>query len=101
MYYRVLLALVKLRAFSLLCAFALSMLFSVSGFAANSIDGIRVWPAPENTRIVFDVKKKPDYKYFTLSNPNRLVIDFTNTKNMVKLKNLPLTTHELNVFVPA
>ena len=88
MYHRVLLALTKLRVFSVLCVFSLSMLFSVSGFAANSIDGIRVWPAPENTRIVFDVKKKPDYKYFTLSNPNRLVIDFTNTKNMVKLKKL-------------
>ncbi len=56
--------------------------------AANSIDGIRVWPAPENTRIVFDLKNKPDYKYFTLSKPNRLVIDFTNTKNKVALKNL-------------
>ncbi|NQY48687.1 MAG: N-acetylmuramoyl-L-alanine amidase [Colwellia sp.] len=98
MYYRVLLALVKLRAFSLLCAFALSMLFSVSGFAANSIDGIRVWPAPENTRIVFDVKKKPDYKYFTLSNPNRLVIDFTNTKNTVPLKNLAANDPRVKLF---
>lgn len=88
MYHRVLLALAKLRAYSLLCAFILSSLFSVNSFAVNSIDGIRVWPAPENTRIVFDVKTKPDYKYFTLSNPNRLVIDFSNTRNTVALKNL-------------
>eukprot|EP00919_Chromeraceae_sp_WS-2016_P048783 GHVR01115435.1.p1 GENE.GHVR01115435.1~~GHVR01115435.1.p1 ORF type:complete len:261 (+),score=-0.46 GHVR01115435.1:101-883(+) len=54
----------------------------------NSIDGIRVWPAPENTRIVFDLNSKPDYKYFTLSKPNRLVIDFKATKNNVALKNL-------------
>ncbi len=56
--------------------------------ASNSIDGIRVWPAPENTRIVFDVKQKPDYKYFTLTSPHRLVIDFSDTKNNVVLKKL-------------
>jgi len=65
-------------------------LLSVNHVAAstNSIDGIRVWPAPENTRIVFDLKNKPDYKYFTLSKPNRLVIDFKNTKNNTLLKAL-------------
>lgn len=72
-----------------LAVFALLMiLLSGQVFAANSIDGIRVWPAPENTRIVFDVKQKPDYKYFTLANPERLVIDFNNTKNSVALKKL-------------
>jgi N-acetylmuramoyl-L-alanine amidase len=54
----------------------------------NSIEGIRVWPAPENTRLVFDLKSEPDYRYFSLSNPNRLVIDFSDTKNSVALKNL-------------
>ncbi len=54
----------------------------------NSIDGIRVWPAPENTRIVFDLKSKPDYNYFSLHKPNRLVIDFNHTKNSIALKNL-------------
>ena len=64
----------------------------------NSIDGVRVWPAPENTRIVFDLKNKPDYKYFSLSNPNRLVIDFSNTKNNVKLKNLASHDPRINLF---
>jgi len=54
----------------------------------NSIDGVRVWPAPENTRIVFDLSKKPDYKYFSLKNPQRLVIDFKNSKNHVSFKNI-------------
>jgi N-acetylmuramoyl-L-alanine amidase len=56
--------------------------------ASNSIDGVRVWPAPENTRIVFDLKNTPDYTYFSLSNPQRLVIDFKNTQNLVALKTL-------------
>ncbi|MBL4940317.1 MAG: N-acetylmuramoyl-L-alanine amidase [Colwellia sp.] len=66
--------------------------------STNSIDGIRVWPAPENTRIVFDVKNKPDYKYFTLSNPDRLVIDFNNTKNNTGLKNLAKNDPRIKLF---
>ena len=97
MYRRILLAIAKLQALSLLCV-AVSSLVSVSVFAANSIDGIRVWPAPENTRIVFDVKQKPDYKYFTLSNPNRLVIDFTNTKNTASLKKLAVNGPRVKRF---
>ncbi|GLX78151.1 N-acetylmuramoyl-L-alanine amidase [Thalassotalea insulae] len=54
----------------------------------NRIDGIRVWPAPENTRVVFDLKETPDYSYFQLSSPNRLVIDFSSTQNMVALAEL-------------
>ena len=62
--------------------------FCSTAVAANRIDGIRIWPAPENTRIVFDLKNKPDYKYFSLSNPERLVIDFKHSKNSVNLKKL-------------
>ncbi|MBA6328679.1 N-acetylmuramoyl-L-alanine amidase [Colwellia sp. MB02u-6] len=53
--------------------------------AGNSIDSVRVWPAPENTRIVFDLSKQPDFKYFSLQSPQRLVIDFKNSKNYVDL----------------
>ncbi len=97
MYRRILLSIARLRTLSLLCVAILSLL-SVNTYAANSIDGIRVWPAPENTRIVFDVKQKPDYKYFTLSKPNRLVIDFTNTKNTVALKNLAVNDPRVKLF---
>jgi len=98
MYRRILLAIANLRTLSSLSVITLSLFFSVSTFAANSIDGIRVWPAPENTRIVFDVKKKPEYKYFTLTNPNRLVIDFSNTKNTVALKNLAANDPRVKLF---
>ncbi|MFT5756758.1 MAG: N-acetylmuramoyl-L-alanine amidase [Alteromonadaceae bacterium] len=57
-------------------------------YAANNINGIRVWPAPENTRVVFDLSKKPDYKYFSLSSPQRLVIDFNDSKKIVSLNNV-------------
>lgn len=68
---------------------AFIMLSSLStALAANSIKSIRVWPAPENTRVVFDLGAKPDFKYFTLSGPNRLVIDFKNTKNATQLASI-------------
>lgn len=64
------------------------LLSSFGTWASNAIDSVRVWPAPENTRVVFDLDKKPDYKYFTLSNPNRLVIDFKNSSRKANLSNL-------------
>jgi len=66
--------------------------------STNSIDGIRVWPAPENTRIVFDLKNKPEYKYFTLSKPSRLVIDFKSTKNSTALKQLAKNDSRIKLF---
>lgn len=58
---------------------------ALSCHAANSIDGVRIWPAPENTRIVFDLRHKPEFSYFTLSGPHRLVIDFKDSKNSADL----------------
>ena len=64
--------------------------------ASNTIDGVRVWPAPENTRVVFDLQQKPEYSYFSLSNPHRLVIDFKNSKNAVTLKNIAKDDKRIN-----
>lgn len=64
------------------------LLLSFGSKAANTIDSVRVWPAPENTRVVFDLGKKPEYKYFTLTAPHRLVIDFENSKRNVNLANI-------------
>jgi len=66
--------------------------------STNSIDGVRVWPAPENTRVVFDLKNKPEYKYFTLKNPNRLVIDFKNTNNSTALEALANSDPRIKLF---
>ena len=83
-----LLARLKIFTAIFLIALSTSLLIAPSAFAANKINSIRVWPAPENTRIVFDLSAKPDYSYFSLSGPNRLVIDFKDSANAVKLANL-------------
>ena len=56
--------------------------------AQNNIDGVRIWPSPDNTRVVFDMKAAPEFTYFTLKNPLRLVIDFNNTSDAAKLSGI-------------
>jgi N-acetylmuramoyl-L-alanine amidase len=59
--------------------------------APVGIKGVRLWPAPDNTRIVFDVSAPLDYKVERLSNPDRLVLDFSNT-TLEKGPEQPVTT---------
>lgn len=47
---------------------------------ANEIKNIRVWAAPDNTRIVLDLKERSQYELFTLENPHRVVIDIAKAK---------------------
>jgi len=64
------------------------LLFAISQgvFAQNTINSVRVWPSPDSTRVVFDLTDKPDFSYFMLKNPLRLVVDLEHTN---KIKNLP------------
>lgn len=39
------------------------------------IKGLRMWTAPDNTRLVFDLSGPVEHSLFTLKNPNRIVID--------------------------
>ncbi len=55
-----------------------------AGFAgpaeSASIHDIRMWHAPERSRIVFDMDQAVQYKVFTLENPERVVIDLPGTR---------------------
>ncbi|WP_194439681.1 LysM peptidoglycan-binding domain-containing protein [Vibrio fluminensis] len=72
-----------LRAFTFCIALALS-LFSVSSWA-NALESLRVWPSPDETRVVIDLKSEAEYSYFTLSGPTRLVVDLKDTQLKTKL----------------
>lgn len=72
--------------------------FSFNTWAMNAIEGVRIWPAPDNTRVVFDLSEKPDYSYFFLSNPNRLVIDFKKTTSVAVLSGLTKADNRINVI---
>ncbi|QJR81382.1 AMIN domain-containing protein [Alteromonas pelagimontana] len=61
-------------------------LFAVSAFAAqNHIGGLRISPSADNTRIVLDLAQAPEFTYFSLTNPHRLVIDLAATDDSADL----------------
>jgi len=55
---------------------------------ANTLQDVRVWPSPDKFRLVFDLKEKPEFSYFSLTKGDRLVIDFSHTKLTANLASL-------------
>ena len=54
---------------------------SSSVFAKTvSVDNVRIWAAPDSTRVVFDISGPVKHKQFTLTGPNRTVIDIKNSR---------------------
>ncbi len=51
---------------------------SSNAWAKVALQDVRIWAAPDHTRIVFDLGGRVHYKLFTLENPNRVVIDIRN-----------------------
>lgn len=68
-----------------------SLWFCFAAQAANQLSGVRIWAGPENTRVVLDMSQKPSYSYFTLKNPDRLVIDLKQTEKQVDLSRVSLS----------
>jgi len=53
------------------------------------VQGVRLWAAPDSTRVVFDVTGSVEHRLFTLKNPNRLVIDLPNAGIDSKVRDTP------------
>lgn len=70
---------------------ALTLLFSLHGLArAATVEGVRLWRAPDNTRVVFDLSGPVEHNLFMLSNPSRLVVDIPDTALNTGVDHLPL-----------
>ncbi|MCF2949034.1 N-acetylmuramoyl-L-alanine amidase [Paraglaciecola aquimarina] len=69
----------KLAIFSVLLLIVCNCGLAQSSSNQNNIDGLRIWPSPNSTRLVFDVTDTPTFTYFSLSKPERLVLDIDNT----------------------
>ncbi|HKI73562.1 MAG TPA: AMIN domain-containing protein, partial [Pseudomonadales bacterium] len=66
-------------------------LCSLPGLATEtSIESVRVRPSPERTRMVFDLSQPVQHQIFSLSDPDRLVIDIDNAKLDTSLEGLDL-----------
>ncbi|HHI77277.1 MAG TPA: AMIN domain-containing protein [Gammaproteobacteria bacterium] len=53
---------------------------------AAQVRGVRLWTAPDHTRLVFDIDRPLQHKVFSLSDPDRLVIDLPKAAPGPKLK---------------
>ena len=58
---------------------------------AGSIEHVRIWPAPDHTRLVFDLSRSVTHNLFTLSNPERIVIDISDSQMKAVLADLDLS----------
>lgn len=65
------------------------VLYCSEVFAAK-VNDIRVWRAPDHTRVVLDLSSPASYKIMQLSSPDRIVIDINNTALKTDLKKLDL-----------
>ena len=52
---------------------------------AAVIKDIRMWHAPDHSRLVFDMDKRSKFKVFSLENPGRVVIDLEDAKLRSKI----------------
>ncbi|WP_105102793.1 N-acetylmuramoyl-L-alanine amidase [Microbulbifer pacificus] len=66
-----------------------ALLVALPSIAAE-VEGVRLWRAPDHTRLVFDLDGPAEHKLFTLQNPDRVVIDVSSAKLAATIDNLPL-----------
>jgi N-acetylmuramoyl-L-alanine amidase len=83
------------RLISLICFAVLPALAN----ASIGLDAARLWPSPDYTRLTLEAKESIPFKYFTLQNPNRLVIDLEGIQNDANLNGLPGLVQADDVFV--
>ena len=77
---------------------AVGLLFlavTVDAVAETKVNSVRLWRAPDNTRLVFDLTGPVQHSVFTLSAPDRLVIDINGASLgaplSVNSSNTPIT----------
>ena len=58
------------------------LIFLAAGPRAETvtIESLRVWAAPDSTRVVFDVSAPVKYQVFSLESPDRMVIDIKHAR---------------------
>jgi len=66
------------------------LLLSTTIAQAVEVRDVRLWRAPDHTRIVFDLTGPAEHKLMVLDNPSRIVVDVTDTTLKSTLSDLEL-----------
>lgn len=61
------------------------MAYSCWSLAITEVKQLRVWAAPEKTRVVFDISAPVDYEVSSFQHPSRIVLDLSKTHWKAKL----------------
>lgn len=73
----------------------MTMLAVAEAASTTDVKSIRMWPAPDTTRLVIDLSAPIDHSLFTLKSPNRIVIDLSHAR----MRNKPTNLSFANSFV--
>jgi len=73
----------------ILAAIAL-VLISAPTVSAADVDAVRLWRAPDHTRVVLDLSGATDFSTLSLENPERFVVDLPQSRLSASLTSLPL-----------
>src|SRR5690625_7420129 len=57
---------------------------------AADVDNVRLWRAPDHTRLVFDLSGPVEHKVFRLADPERLVVDISAARLNATFSSLAL-----------
>jgi len=89
----------RLRKGALACAAMLSVLTLWSNLvAAATVEAVRLWHAPDHTRVVLDLSGSVNYKVFNLDNPERLVVDISDSRFLADLAQLDYATSPITAI---
>ena len=85
-----------MRLSALLAASWLLLAISLEALAAAEVRGVRLWRAPDNTRLVFDLSGPVQHNLFILTSPSRIVVDIQGASlatgfDKLSLANTPIT----------
>jgi N-acetylmuramoyl-L-alanine amidase len=62
----------------------------LAGAAEHTVEDIRMWTAPDHTRLVLDMDGRVDYRLFRLEDPARVVVDLEATRSRAGRDDLDL-----------
>ena len=86
-------AAVRLRgahAWLMILAAIAMVLVSAPTVSAADVDAVRLWRAPDHTRVVLDLSGATDFSTLSLENPERFVVDLSQSRLSASLTSLPL-----------
>ncbi len=72
---------IKIKGLAHILAMLSLLMLALPGQAKTvEVKGVRLWDAPDSTRVVLDIDAAANYKIFALKQPDRLVVDLSDAE---------------------